>query len=186
MEETMSIMGKKIYLRAMELEDMEMYRDMINDEEVSRMVVGWSFPVSKKEQLDWYNCVVSDVNKRFTVCRKENNQAVGMVTLTNIDLVNRSAFHGIKLHPSCPKRTGVGTDAVMTLMEYAFNHINLNRLDGKWLLYNIASKKLYEKCGWHEEGIKRQAIFRNGEYHDLAISGILKEEYLAAKERLGW
>ena len=50
----MSIMGKKIYLRAMELEDMEMYRDMINDEEVSRMVVGWSFPVSKKEQLDWY------------------------------------------------------------------------------------------------------------------------------------
>ena len=96
----MSIMGKKIYLRAMELEDMEMYRDMINDEEVSRMVVGWSFPVSKKEQLDWYNCVVSDVNKRFTVCRKENNQAVGMVTLTNIDLVNRSAFHGIKLHPS--------------------------------------------------------------------------------------
>ena len=169
----MSIMGKQIYLRAMEPEDMEMCRDMINDEEVSRMVVGWSFPVS-------------DRNKRFTICMKDTDQPVGIVTLTDIDLVNRSAFHGIKLHPSCPKGKGVGTDAVMTLMEYAFNQINLNRLDGEWFLYNTASKRLYEKCGWYEEGIKKKAIYRNGEYHDLAICGILKEEYLEAKKRLGY
>ena len=182
----MAIEGKQIYLRAMEPEDMEMCRDMINDKEVSRMVVGWSFPVSKQEQMDWYNRVVASTNKRFTVCMKDNNEPVGIVTLTNIDLVNRSAFHGIKLHPSCPKGRGVGTDAVMTLMEYAFNQINLNRLDGEWLLYNTASKRLYEKCGWREEGIKKQAIYRDGEYHDLAIAGVLKEDYLKAKEQLGW
>lgn len=182
----MSIIGKKIYLRAMEPEDMEMYRDMINDEEVSRMVVGWSFLVSKKEQMDWYNRVVGDFNKRFTICMKENNKPVGMVTLTNIDFVNRSAFHGIKLHTSCPKRKGIGTDSVMTLMEYAFNQLNLNRLDSEWFLYNTASKRLYEKCGWHEEGIKKQAVYRDGQYHDLAISGILKDEYLVIKEQLGW
>ena len=148
----MSIMGKQIYLRAMEPEDMEMCRDMINDEEVSRMVVGWSFPVSKKEQMDWYNRVVGDRNKRFTICMKDTDQPVGIVTLTDIDLVNRSAFHGI----------------------------------GEWFLYNTASKRLYEKCGWYEEGIKKKAIYRNGEYHDLAICGILKEEYLEAKKRLGY
>ena len=182
----MSINGKKIYLRAMEPEDMEMYRDMINDEDVSRMVVGWSFPVSRKEQSDWYNRAVGDINKRFTICMKEDDKPVGMVTLTNIDLVNRTAFHGIKLHPSCPKGQGVGTDAVMTLMEYAFNQLNQNRLDGEWFLYNKASKHLYEKCGWREEGIKRKAIYRNGEYHDLAVCGILREDFIAAKERLGW
>ena len=182
----MSISGIKVYLRAMEPEDMEMYRSMINDEEVSRMVIGWSFPVSKKEQMDWYNRVVADSNKRFTICLKENNQPVGMVTLTNIDMVNRSAFHGIKLHPTCPKGEGIGTDAVMALMDYAFNQLNLNRLDGEWLLYNTASKRLYEKCGWHEEGIKKKAIYRNGIYNDLAICGILKEEFYEAKKRLGW
>lgn len=182
----MSINGKKIYLRAMEPEDMEMYRDMINDEDVSRMVVGWSFPVSRKEQSDWYNRAVGDINKRFTICMKEDDKPVGMVTLTNIDLVNRTAFHGIKLHPSCPKGQGVGTDAVMTLMEYAFNQLNLNRMETERFLYNDASKHLYEKCGWREEGIKRQAVYRNGEYHDLAVCGILKEDYIAAKERLGW
>ncbi len=182
----MSIKGEKIYLRAMEPEDMEMYRDMINDEDVSRMVVGWSFPVSKKEQMDWYERAVTDENKRFTICMLDDDKPVGMVTLTDIDLVNRSAVHGIKLHPSCPKGKGVGTDAVMTLMEYAFNQLNLNRLDGEWLLYNVASKGLYEKCGWHEEGVKKQAIFRDGKYHDLAITGIIKEEFLKTKERLGW
>lgn len=182
----MSIEGKKIYLRAMEPEDMEMYREMVNDEEVSRMVVGWSFPVSKYEQMNWYERSVGDANKRFTICIKEDNSPVGMVTLTDIDLVNRSAFHGIKLHSSCPKGMGIGTDSVMTLMEYAFNQLNLNRLNGEWLLYNTASKKLYEKCGWTEEGIKRQAIYRNGEYHDLAITGIMKEQYLRKKEELNW
>ncbi len=181
----MAIMGKTVYLRAMEPEDMEMLRDMINDPDISRMVIGWSFPVSKREQMNWYDRVASDANKRFIVCLQENNQAVGMVTLTNIDLVNRSAFHGIKLHPSCPKGKGIGTDAVMTLMEYAFNQINLHRLDGEWFLYNTASKRLYEKCGWHEEGIKKKAVYRDGQYHDLAICGILKEEYIEAKKRLG-
>ena len=74
----MGIMGKQIYLRAMEPEDMEMCRDMINDEDISRMVVGWSFPISKKEQMDWYNRAVLDVNKRFTICMKEDDKPVGI------------------------------------------------------------------------------------------------------------
>ena len=183
----MAIEGKQIYLRAMEPEDMEMCREMINDEDVSQMVVGWSFPVCKKEQMEWYDRVaLSKTDKRFTVCLKENDSAVGVVTLTDIDLVNRSAFHGIKLHPSCPKGKGIGTDAVITLMKYAFEEINLNRLDGSWIEYNIPSKKLYEKCGWYEEGTKKEAIYRNGQYHDLKIAGITRREYLQLKEKNNW
>lgn len=183
----MSIQGKKIYLRAMESEDMEYYWEMINDSNISANVVGWSFPVSKQEQDNWYEQAIKDKkNMRFTVVMKETNQVVGMVTLSGIDWHNRSATHGIKLLSGCPKGQGIATDAVMTLMTYAFDEVNLNRLDGSWLTYNIASKKLYEKCGWKEEGIKKQAIYRNGKYHDLVICGILKSDYYMAKERLGW
>lgn len=185
LEENIMIEGKKIYLRAMEYTDMECFKDMLNDPDISSNVVGWSFPVSDVEQNNWFEQAVKDQkNKRFTIVMKESNKAVGMVTLTNIDWHNRSATHGIKLHPSCPKRQGIATDAVMTLMQYAFEEVNLNRLNGSWITYNLASKKLYEKCGWYVEGIKKQAIYRNGEYHDLAISGILKSEYIAVKEKL--
>lgn len=180
----MVLCGKTIYLRSMEREDMEMYREMINDEGISKMVVGWSFPVSREEQISWFEHNFSGPNKRFTICLLEDDRPVGLVTLSDIDMVNRSAFHGIKLHPSCPKRKGIGTDAVMTLMEYAFNQLNLHRLNGSWLSYNEASRDLYLKCGWQVEGIQRKAVFRDGEYYDLITSGILKSDYINLKDRL--
>lgn len=183
----MAINGKKIYLRPMELEDMKYYQEMLNDESISANVVGWSFPVSIEEQENWFHKVVGDArNKRFSIVLKENDEVVGMLTLSSIDWHNRSATHGIKLHPSCPKGQGIGTDAVITLMKYAFEEVNLNRLDGSWIDYNIPSKRLYEKCGWYEEGTKKEAIYRNGEYHDLKIAGITKREYLALKEKNNW
>lgn len=179
-KENKMIEGKSIYLRQMEESDMPYYYDMINDSYIYDRVVGWSFPVSMKEQNDWFEKAVKDnLNKRFTIVLKETNKPVGVVTLTNIDWQNRSAFHGIKLHSSCPKRAGIGTDAVLTLMKYAFNEVNLNRLDTTWLSDNIASENLYLKCGWEIEGIKKKAIFRNGTYHDLKITGITKEKYLS-------
>ena len=183
----MSISGKKVYLRQMELSDMPAYQEMLNDESISANVVGWSFPVSAFEQEAWFKSAVNDSrNRRFSIVLKETDEVVGMVTLSSIDWHNRSATHGIKLLSSCPKGQGIGTDAVIALMRYAFEEVNLNRLDGSWLDYNQASKHLYEKCGWYEEGTKKEAIWRNGRYHDLIIAGITKAEYLAIKERMGW
>ena len=181
----MPIQGEKIYLRAMELSDMDVYQEMFNDESISQSVAGWSFPVSMFEQENWFQRSVMDAgNKRFSIVLKETDEVVGMLTLTDIDWQNRSAFHGIKLRSSCPKCQGIATDAVMTLMRYAFEEVNLNRLDGAWLAYNKASENLYLKCGWSVEGTKKDAVFRNGKYHDLNITGITKARYLEIKERI--
>ena len=51
----MNIKGKKVFLRALEIEDMEFLRAMINDGEMEHNVIGWSFPVSKYEQQKWYS-----------------------------------------------------------------------------------------------------------------------------------
>lgn len=181
------IEGKNIYLRIMELEDMDCYREMINAPAISDKVVGWGFPVARETQLDWYRKAVNDEkNKRFTIVDKETGKPIGMVTLSGIDWHNRSATHGIKLHPSCPKGKGIGTDAVMTLMRYAFEEVGLNRLDSSWMEDNIPSEKLYLKCGWTIEGIKKNAIYRNGRYHNLKITGITREDYFAIKEKMDW
>ena len=54
----MNICGNKVILRALEPSDMPYLREMINDPEMERMVIGWSFPVSEKQQMDWYNRVM--------------------------------------------------------------------------------------------------------------------------------
>lgn len=181
------IEGKQIYLRAMEPKDMDCFWDMINDPDISRNVVGWSVPVSKRQQMQWYEYVVGDrTNLRFTIVSKENDTPLGMITLTGVDWQSRSAEHGIKLQASCPKEKGIATDAVMTLMGYAFLEMGLHRIESTRISYNKASEKLYKKCGWIDEGVKREAVYRGGTYHDLIVMSVLKEDYLNAKERLGW
>ena len=62
-------------------------------------------------------------------------------------------------------------------MDYAFNQLRLNRLEGSILVTNEPSKKLYEKCGWIVEGKKREAVFKNGRFIDELQVAILKSDY---------
>lgn len=179
----MNIYGKKVYLRAMEPEDMEVFRSMTNDPQTERLLGGWSFPVSVQEQMLWYEKVVTDKqNLRFTIVVQETENVIGMLNLVNIDWKNGSAFQGIRLGKE--KGKGYGTDAVMTSMKYAFEELRLVRLDGSFIEYNIPSQKMYQKCGWNIEGIKKKAYFREGKHHSLLVAGITDEEYFIAKEKL--
>ena len=65
----------------------------------------------------------------------------------------------------------------MAIMRYAFDELQLNRLDGSWFPENEASKGMYTKCGWVEEGVRRNYIFKDGKYRDLVVVGILANEY---------
>lgn len=174
----MNIYGKIVKLRTLEMEDMEILREIINDPEVERLIGGWSFPVSKKEQEDWYNTIYRDKkNLRFAI-ETEEDGIIGMADLRNIDWKNKTAFHGMKIGNKDYRGKGYGTDVVMAIMRYAFCELGLNRLDGSMLDYNIPSQKLYiNKCGWTIEGKKRQHIYKNNKFHDQLIVGILKEEY---------
>lgn len=174
----MDIYGKRVKLRALEIDDIEILRYIVNDPEVEKQVGGWSFPISKKEQEDWYNTIYKDKrNLRFAIETKEVGM-IGMADLRSIDWKNRTAIHGIKIGKSDYRGKGYGTDVVMTIMRYAFCELGLNRLESSILDYNIPSQKLYiDKCGWSIEGKKRQHIFKGNKYHDQLMVGILKEEY---------
>lgn len=172
----MNIKGKIVTLRAIEEKDLEFMRDMMNDSEIESLVVGWAFPVSGYQQKQWYlNNIENNNNLRFII-EDNNGEAVGLATLTDIDWKNRKAIHGIKLDNKNRKR-GLGTDALISIMRYAFNELQLNRLDASILEYNIASIKLHEKYGWKVEGKQRKAVYKNGKYNDLIIIGILREDY---------
>lgn len=73
----------------------------------------------------------------------------------------------------------MATDAWMPLMRYAFNELRLNRVNGSALVYNAASIKVCERVGFKREGLKRQAVYKNGEYHDMIYYGCLRSDYEA-------
>ena len=173
----MNIVGKKVILRAMEMDDCELVREMFNDPEMENLVVGWSFPIWQYAQEQWLMKNYSNQNSFRFVIETEEDGAVGIATLTDIDWKNRKATHGIKLANKERRAKGIGTDAVMAIMRYAFDELQLNRLDGSWFDDNVPSKNMYKKCGWVEEGVRRNYVFKKGAYRDLVIVGILASEY---------
>lgn len=174
----MNIRGKIVRLRAMEEEDQELLREMVNDPDIEKMVGGYSFPISRFQQNNWFNNNSNNQNNIRLIIETEEDGAVGFANIVNIDWKNRSAFHGIKIANKKFRSRGIGTDTVMAVMRYAFEELQLNRLDGTIIKYNEPSRKLYcDKCGWKVEGIKRKSVFKQNDYHDELIVGILKEEY---------
>ena len=160
---------------------------MFNDPEMEDLVVGWSFPISKYAQEQWILKHYSAQNSFRFIIETAEDGAIGIATLTDIDWKNRRATHGIKLENKERRTKGIGTDTVMAIMRYAFDELGLNRLDGSWFDSNIASKSLYKKCGWREEGVKRQYVYKKGEFRDLIIVGILASDYYELiKENKYW
>ncbi len=179
----MNIKGKRVTLRAMEREDCEMVREMFNDPEIENLVVGWAFPLSSYAQEKWFESHYNDrTDFRFIIETPEDG-AVGIATLTDIDWKNRCAMHGIKLANKERRAKGIGTDAVMAIMRYAFDELQLHRLDGAWFDDNLPSKNMYKKCGWVEEGVRREYIFKQGKYRDLTVVGVLASDYRALIEK---
>ena len=183
----MYLIGKRIMLRALELEDMELLRETINDPYFERMVGGWSFPVSKNAQLKWFESLGSNQsNYRYAIESLETKEFFGMISLLNIDWKNRSGMTAIKLSKKGLSGKGIATDAEFTLMEYVFNELNLHRLTADVLKYNTPSVSLHKKIGGIVEGVKREAVFKNGQYNDVLCFGILKEDYIKAAKINGY
>lgn len=173
----MNIVGNRVVLRAMDKSDCEFVRGMFNDPRLEKLVVGWAFPVSAYSQEQWFiNHNADQTNLRFVI-ETPDEGAVGIATLTDIDWKNRNATHGIKLANRKFHSKGIGTDAVMAIMRYAFDELGLHRLDGSWFEDNTASIGLYTKLGWKAEGVRREYVYKSGVYRNLVIVGILAEEY---------
>lgn len=174
----MELRGKKVVLRAVEPEDIEMLRVLTNDPDYERMIVGWAFPISTKDQEEWYsNCKNGLSRIRYTIVTEEDGP-VGMIGLRDIDWKNGTANGlGMRIAKKDIRTRGLATDAWMTLMRYAFEELRLNRINGSALAYNKASLRVCEKVGFKVEGVKRQAVFKNGEFIDQVIMGCLKSDY---------
>ncbi len=173
----MNIRGNKVVLRFIEPEDLEAIREMTNDSNQEYMIGGWSFPTAVKHQIDWYQRILTD-NKNIRFAIDYENSFVGLVTLTDIDFKNRKAKSGIRLTLAAPKKQGVATDALLTMLNYAFQELNLHRVYATILEYNEASKKLHEKCGYKIEGILKESVYKKGAYHNELQLGILKSDFL--------
>ena len=105
---------------------------------------------------------------------------VGMISLHNIDYLNHKASIGYWLDEENEGR-GIMTDSVRTVLEYGFAELELNRIEIRAGVQNSRSRAIPERLGFTQEGVAREAEYVNGAFIDLAVYGLLKNDYLNTK-----
>ncbi|MCH3919890.1 MAG: GNAT family N-acetyltransferase [Sphaerochaeta sp.] len=164
----MIIHGEKIVLRAVEEADNAMLLSLINDPDTEMMLGGSSWPVSESEQLKWFEHQERSRDVlRCIVALKEDGKAIGTIILSEIDQKNATGHIHIKMSKDGGRGKGYGTDAVNTMVQYAFEELRLNCIYANILSYNEASIRLFERCGFKRDGILRQRVFKKGQFYDL-------------------
>lgn len=175
----MIIDANSVILRAIEEKDLPYLQDMINDPDIERMTVGGCFPVSADRQKRWFDGYDQQKELRCMI-EVKGGATVGMVILNEIDWRNRTASLGYKTKAAPGERKhGNVDDAVMGILNFAFNELGLECVYETVLDYNLPSQRLAERCGMKRDGVLRSRIYKNGERHDLISYSILKAEFLA-------
>lgn len=181
------LIGTQIYLSPLTVEDVtEKYISWLNDNEVCRDNSHATFPNTREKTMAYVESV-SRTNKEIVLAIrwKKNNVHIGNIALQRINWVSRSAELAIIVGDKKYWNKGVGTEAYMLMLGYAFDRLNLNRISSGQTLQNIGMINVCIKCGMKEEGVSRESMFKDGKYIDTVTYSILRSEYENRNSKTG-
>ena len=71
---------------------------------------------------------------------------------------------------------GYATEAAEALLAYAFDNLDLHRVEASFFSRNPASGRVMEKIGMRKEGVRRECVRKDGVFEDLVIYALLASE----------
>ncbi len=169
----MKLENDSILLREIRKDDLALLNKLINDPVINKTTVGDSKHVSMEEQLRWFENLKKSSDIRFIIANK-NDEPLGTCIINQIDEKNHSCSIGIKLDQTAQGK-GLGTQTIRLILPYIFDVLKMHRIFVEILESNIASIKLFEKCGFKIEGKHIDAVYKNGEYVNLLTLGLINE-----------
>ncbi|MET0787121.1 MAG: GNAT family protein [Paenisporosarcina sp.] len=168
--------GKKIRLTAMKKSDLSSYRVWNSVEAFGRYYN--SSPIREESEKNAEKLIEehSDRNFRFAIRPVDSEDFLGVCAIEDIIWPHRVGWISIALGPDFHGK-GYGKEAMQLLLNYAFNEVNLHRVQLSVFSYNAGAIKLYESLGFTHEGTFREWMQRDGRRHDMHLYGLLASEH---------
>lgn len=176
------LIGSQIYLRPVELEDLPFIVQGENAPQVREtLFLFWpSYRLSTEERL--LQQIKSKESIVLTIVIKDSEQVIGQTAFFRLDWVSRAAVFYLALLDPASWGKGYGTEVTRLMVDYAFATLNLNRIQLHVCAENLPAIKIYQKVGFIQEGVLRQAMFHHDRYCDFWVMGILKSDWLRSKK----
>jgi ribosomal-protein-alanine N-acetyltransferase len=109
---------------------------------------------------------------RFGIFLKSDDTLIGMIALNDILPPLKSAYVGYQIDQVYANR-GYTTKALALIIDYAFNTLDLHRLEAGVMPANVGSIKVLERNGFIKEGLVRKNVKINGKWEDHYLYGLL-------------
>jgi len=170
--------GERVRLRALEPSDEQTVFEWHQDHEV-HVLDGWIYPATHRQiATQLQNASEPQFGNAWFGIETEDATLIGVICLKRGRPEHRVADLGILIGREHWDR-GYGTDAVRTLLRFAFNEMNLHRVALGHVDDNDRADAVYLKCGFKVEGRAREDKWRYGRWHDTVLMGVLDSEFLA-------
>jgi len=127
-------------------------------------------------QKQWFDKLLSAGELYYWIIEVEG-MPCGLINLSDIDMTNKRCTWGYYVAEKKSRSFHLSISLEMSLYDYAFDKIGLNKVTGESLCINTAAIKMHELCGCKIEGVLKQHIFKNGQYYDVCVQSMFAETW---------
>ena len=180
------IIGEKVILRAIEPSDVKQLWEWTQDAELMRFR---DYPAPPKPlaeaEKEYQESLCRDTRDLHLAMTTLEGELIGETALRYVDHRAGNADFTIAIGNKAYLGHGYGSDATRALMRFAFEQYNLHRVTLYVHAFNGRAIRAYEKCGFRHEGRLRESYYEDGEYKDVLVMGLLKEDFEKLERELG-
>jgi len=163
--------GERVRLRPLEPADSEYYK-WFNDPEVCAGNSHCVYPMTQDDVHEYVNRK-DNLPLAIVLPGVDMNLHIGNIALHDIHPINRSADMALIIWYKIAWGMGYGTEACNLIINHAWNALNLHRITCGTFSTNVGMMRLAEKLGFVQEGVRKQAAWKNGEWVDVVEYGLL-------------
>ncbi|WP_430907843.1 GNAT family N-acetyltransferase [Maribacter sp. 2-571] len=169
--------GEQLYLRALEPEDLDFLYETENNTalwEISSTITPYSKHVLRYYLENAHRDIYDVKQLRLVICSAAD-QVMGLIDLFDFDPIHKRAGIGIVVLKNEHRNSGVGTEAISVLLEYAFHTLDLHQVYANVGADNDTSMHLFQKLGFVQIGVKCDWLYTGDGYKDEILFQKIKE-----------
>ncbi len=172
---------QRLLLRPMERKDAADMYEYARLQETTRYLL-WN-PHPSVEYTRAYLTTMSRLYRKgqffdWAVVEKATGKMIGTCGFARLEQNHRIGEIGYVLNPAYHGRK-IATEAASAVIRYGFETLGLNRIEGRYMVENVASRRVMEHCGMTLEGVLRQSMMVKGRFRDIGLCSLLLADYQA-------
>lgn len=165
------LQNDRIYLRAVEPEDIDIMYEMENDPsmwDISSFTVPYSRYVLR-QYIEGSQCdMFADKQLRLMIMRRSDQRILGTIDITDFVPLHSRGAVGIAIHKDF-RQEGYASDALALLCDYAFKFLFVRQLYAHVAIDNKASIALFTSASFEQCGVLKDWLLTEDGYKDAAF-----------------